>query len=410
MAEDLNNQQLTGIDENSPVSINTDRKMTYQHFGKLAAKNMNSNSHNLDSSLDNIYERFLNEQKLDENGVKQRVKQLRDETLIKKNQTELVKADLFSQTQLKEEKEDRLEELEIDKIKLKDGETPATDYLSFAIGAFITVLLTLYLFVFYSSSGYSAFYGVKQGSLGFINPNVFAEAKNRGGGVIALIILFPVIFLGMGFLIHDALEKGKYWLIGGLLFFTLITDGIIGYKISQAIHVNEFNAGLTNDLWKFNLIYSDVNFYLVLVLGFVVYIIWGVLLHYVLNKNHELQPDKALEIRLENLNRKISEQRLNLSEILGKINVLNSHLVTLANEIADKEKDTIGYENGAVPVNTSLLQASVGEFMMGWYSYTNLMFPVDANKRTQEAGEKQREWLDKKIQSLNVKDNNGAIL
>lgn len=409
MIEDKNNQQSINVDGSNPGIVSNDRKVTYQHFGKIAARNMNSNARNLDSSLDNIYERFLNEQKLDENGVKQRIRQLRDEVLLKRNQIETIKADLFSNEQIKEDNENRLEELEIDKIKLKDGEAPAADYLSFVIGVFISVLLTLYLFVFYSSSGYSAFYGVKQGSLGFINPNVFADAKNKGGGVIALIILFPVIFLGMGFLIHDALEKGKYYIIVGLLFFTLIADGIIGYKISQAIHSNEFNAGLTEEIWRFNMIYTDINFYLVLVLGFVVYIIWGILLHYVLNKNHELQPDKALEIRLENINRKISEQRSTHSDTLGKINILNSQLLTTANEIAEKEKEIIGYENGAVPINISLLQASVGEFMMGWFTYTNLMYPVDASKRTQEAGEKQKEWLDQKIQTLNLRDNNGAV-
>ncbi|MBK7740473.1 MAG: hypothetical protein IPI42_07925 [Saprospiraceae bacterium] len=76
--------------------------------------------------------------------------------------------------------------------------------------------------------------------------------------------------LGLGFLIHDALEKQKYLFITGLLTFTLIVDAIIGYKISQSIHNNEFNAGLTNELWRFDMIYSDINFYLVIALGFVV--------------------------------------------------------------------------------------------------------------------------------------------
>jgi len=400
MTEEQNDQLATSNVENDPPSTTSERKITYQHYGRLAAKNMNSNASNLESSLDNIYERFLNEQKLDESGLKQRIKKLRDELLQKRNQIEVIKATLYSQEQSKEEKEDRVEELEIDKIKLKDGEGPSTDYLSFSIGIVITVLLTLYLFVFYSSSGYSAFYGVKQGSLGFINPDVFSVAKTKGTGVIALIILFPVIFLGMGFLIHDALEKKKYLIISALLFFTLLADGIIGYKISQGIHMNEYNAALTNEIWRFDMIFSDMNFYLVLVLGFVVYIIWGILLHYVLNKNHELQPDKALEIRLDNLNRKISEQRQAISEILGAINISKSQILAINNEIEDKEKDIIGYENDVIPVNVPLLQASVGDFMTGWYSYTNLMFPYEANKRTLEARDKQTEWLDRKIQTL----------
>ncbi|MDZ4667463.1 MAG: hypothetical protein SGJ00_06215 [bacterium] len=76
-----------------------------------------------------------------------------------------------------------------------------------------------------------------------------------------MIILFPVIFLGLGFLIHDALEKQKYFFITGLLSFPLIVDAIIGYKISQSICAKEFNAGLSDQLWQFNMIYSDINFY-----------------------------------------------------------------------------------------------------------------------------------------------------
>jgi uncharacterized coiled-coil protein SlyX len=375
-------------------------KVTYQHYGKVAAKNMNANASNLDSSLDNVYERFLNEQKLDEDGVKQRIRKLREEILQKKNQKEGINSTLVSVGQLKDAVDDRLEQLEIEKVNLKDTEAPATDYLPFVMGIFITILLTCYLFVFYSSSGYSAFYGVKQGSLGFINPNVFSEAKNKGGGVIALIVLFPVIFLGMGFLIHDALSKRKYLFIAGLLVFTLIADAIIGYKIAQGVHNNEFNADLTKEQWEFHMVFSEINFYLVLVLGFVVYMIWGALLHYVLHKHYEMQPDKALEIRLENMERKIAEQRQTLTEHQAKINELKGQLAIIENELSDKEKDAIGYENGVIPINISLLQSSIGEFMMGWFSYTNLMYPVDANKRSLEAREKQKEWLDNKILSL----------
>lgn len=383
-----------------PADTVVDNEISYFHFGKLAAKTTNSNSQLLESSLDNIYDRFLNDQQLTGEGIKNRISKLRAEVTQKRNHRIQANSEIQSQEQFKEDREKRIEELEIERIKIKDGEGPSVDYVPFIIGAFITILLTLYLFVFYSSSGYSAFYGVKQGSLGFINPNVFADAKTKGGGVIALIILFPVIFLGLGFLIHDAIEKKKYVFITLLLVFTLIVDSIIGYKISQAIHTNEFNAGLTNEQWQFKMIYTDMNFYLVLALGFVVYVIWGYLLHYVLNKNKELQPDKALELRIENINRKVSEHRQALAEIVSKINSLKAQIETLENEISEKEKDIIGYENGVVPVNTSMLKASIGDFMNGWFAYTTMMYPKNANKRNQEATEKQNLWLNKKLESL----------
>jgi predicted RNase H-like nuclease (RuvC/YqgF family) len=148
------------------------------------------------------------------------------------------------------------------------------------------------------------------------------------------------------------------------------------------------------------MIYSDINFYLFLALGFVVYVIWGFLLHYVLHKSRELQPDKAAELRLENLNRKIGEQREELGAIVSKLNNLKSQISTLENEINDKQQDVIGYENGVIPVNISMLKSSIGDFMNGWFAYTVMMYPKNANKRNQEATEKQNEWLTKKLESL----------
>lgn len=398
MDDNLNEEKLPSFDQN--IDTNYGNETTYMHLGRLSAQARKSNALLIEPALEEVYHRFISDEEMTEDGRKDRIQRLKGEITQKKNLKIQAQSELNTQNKFKDDKENVIEELEIERIKVKDGEPPAIDYIPFVIGIFITILLTFYLFVFYSSSGYSAFYGIKQGSLGFINPNVFSEAKTKGGGVIALIVLFPVIFLGLGFLIHDALEKKKYGFISLLLIFTLITDSFIGYKISQGIHTNEFNAGITNEQWRFSMIYNDINFYLVIALGFVVYVIWGFLLHYVLNKNKEMQPDKAIELRLDNLTRKITDKRVELSVIVAKINDLTAQIATLENEISGKEEDVNGYENGVNPVDISRLKSSIGKFMGGWFAYTALMFPRDANKRNQEAHEKQITWLTNKLESL----------
>ena len=390
-------------DTNPTENIENDNKgyeISYLHMGKVTAKNSNSNPNVIEAALANVYQRFLNDQKLDEQGIKDRISRLKAEVLQKKNQIDQLKGDLNSSEHLKEKQENRIEELEIDKIKAKDSEIPSSEYIPYIIGIFITVLLTLYLIVFYSSTGYSAFYGVKSGSIGFINPNVFMDAKNKGGGVTALIILFPIIFIGLGFLIHDSLERKKYLMISLLLFFTLLVDSMIGYKITQAIYNNDFEAGKVNDPWKLNMIYYDVNFYIILSMGFVVYVIWGVLLNYVLNKSKELQPDKAMELRIENLNKKINDCRENLTEIVLKINTTRAQISTLDNQISDQEKEIIGYEGNVIPVSIPLLKSVVGEFMTGWFSFTTMMSPNNHLKKNEEASRVQQFWIDRKIQEL----------
>lgn len=395
----------------SKETHNNNEKITYTLFGFRSAEKSKSNPDAIEGYLDRVYEKFLEEQKLDEQGLKDRISKLRAEVLQDKARKNDTLAEISSLKKEKEHKEKEIEELEIEKIDIKNGEGETGETIPFVIGAFITLLLTMYLFVFYSSSGYSAFYGIKQGSLGFINPNVFADATNKGGGVIALIILFPVIFLGLGFLIHDSIEKNKklvsegksnsYMVIIALLFITLIADAFIGYKISEGVHTNDFNAGRSDELWKFSMIFSDINFYLVLILGFVVYVIWGFLLNYVLSHPYLKTESEKVKLLVENINKRINEQREELSTMISKIHKCESDIITAESKIQQKEKDVIGYENGVIPINLSSLKGSIGEFLGGWQNYTHGNFLESyAKPLIDDAIRNQTIWLNNKITSL----------
>jgi hypothetical protein len=402
---------------NGQTQITEDNeKITTNQLGFRSASKSQSNPEAIEGYLEIVYDKFLEDQKLDEKGLKDRIAKLKAEVQQEKARKQDVIAEINANKRSKEDKEKEIEELEIEKIDIRNGESETGDTTPFIIGAFITFLLTLYLFVFYSSSGYSAFYGIKPGSLGFINPNVFADATNKGGGVISLIILFPVIFLGLGFLIHDSLEKNKkldkenkpkqYFVITVLLFITFIADAFIGYKISEGVHTNEFNAGRTDELWRFKMIFSDINFYLVLILGFVVYVIWGFLLHYVLSHPYLKTESEKIKLMIENVNNRISEKRMELSDIIAKIHRLESDIVTQESKVEQKQKDIIGYENGVIPINVSSLKGSVGEFMGGWQQYTHGNFSAaKAANLIESAIKNQNSWINKKLESLNLSIN-----
>ena len=396
----LNGQTLSAIDH---------EKITYTQLGFRSAQKSQSKPEAIDNYLEIVYDKFLEDQKLDEQGLKDRIAKLKAEVQQEKAKKQETIADINANKRNKDDKEKEIEELELEKIDIRNGDGETGDTTPFVIGAFITLLLTLYLFVFYSSSGYSAFYGIKPGSLGFINPNVFADATNKGGGVIALIILFPVIFLGLGFLIHDALEKIKAGknktsaivTILVLLVITFIADAFIGYKISEGVHNNEFNAGRTDELWKFNMIFSDINFYLVLILGFVVYVIWGFLLNYVLSHSYLKTESEKIKLMIENVNNRITEKRKELSGIIAKIHKLESDIVTIDNKVEEKQKDIIGYENGVVPINIASLKGSIGEFMGGWQNYTHGNFSQPkATELIENSIKNQSAWLNNKLESL----------
>lgn len=247
------------------IDAQNSERITYTQLGFRSAQKSQSHPESIEGYLAIVYDKFLADQKLDEKGIRDKISKLRGEVQQEKARRQELLAEVNAQKRNREDKEKEVEELGLEKIEIRNGEGETGNTTSFVIGAFITILLTLYLFVFYSSSGYSAFYGIKQGSIGFINPNVFTDAINRGGGVFALIVFFPVIFLGLGFLIHDSLENNKkriaakkprrFGLIITLLIITLIADAFIGYKIAEGLHRNDFNAGRTDELWKFELIF-----------------------------------------------------------------------------------------------------------------------------------------------------------
>ncbi|SNB30994.1 membrane hypothetical protein [Flavobacterium psychrophilum] len=400
-------EELTQNLKNSKVE---NEKLNFNQYGFKSASKVLSNSDSLEGFLDNVYDSFLNEQKIDEQGLKDRISKLKAEVQQERVSKNDSIAEISSSKRQKEDKEKEIEELEIEKIEIKNDGGETSDTMPFVIGAFITLLLTMYLFVFYSSSGYSAFYGIKQGSLGFINPNVFSDAINRGGGVIALIVLFPVIFLGLGFLIHDSLETNKklvlekkpktFSVIITLLFITLIADMFIGYKISEGVHTNVFNSGGTDKMWEFSMIFSDINFYLVIVLGFVVYVIWGFLLNYVLSHPYLKTENQRVKLIIENLNNRINEKRNELSTIISRIHRKEGDVESSESKILDKENDIIGYQNGVIPVNVPLLKASVGEFMGGWESFTNGYYGNNIANLLVDSNKEKENWLQNKLTNL----------
>lgn len=365
--------------------------------------------------LGTVYGAFLKQERLDEEGRQMRVKQLKKEIELEENKQNEITADIDSKTNWVEEKREKIQELELDRIDLRKGDSDnesTSEVPPFIIASFITLLLTLYLFLFYSSTGFSVFYGIENGMDGFINSDVFSMARDKGMGALIFVILFPVVFLAVGFALHTSLEKNKklkkqkkrpkYLGIVMIFFITLIADSIIGYKISEGVHNNAVNMGLTRKSWKFEMIYSDINFYLVLILGFVVYVVWGVLLNYVLSHPYLKSYSEKTKLLLENLEERIQNERNDLQQIADAIHQLEGRLKNTLNKISHNRDLIRGYEANVVPVDTAQLRSSVSKFMGGYQTYIShhLEDASQAKKHIEEALKIQENWLNNKISSL----------
>lgn len=359
-----------------------DTRITYQEYGKKAAQNASANPEHLPDCLDVLYAQIVEEAKLDDTSRKKKIESLRKEIEDLEKQKHKLAAQQSSLDEDVKHYEKNIEDIQNDKGH--------TNYLPFIIGGTIVLFLTFYLWSFYAAAGYAALNGVRSGTQGFAGVfSALSTVFNKGGFLAIITVLFPVLFLTVGFLIHPALERKSYLGVGFLLLFTFSVDAIIGYKISQAIHDNAFNAALTNDLWKFNMVFHDVNFYLVLAAGFAGYVAWGVLLHYTLHKWTEIQPDS----RIEKLRKAIKKAKADIQEAIAELKACDTSL-------DKKEKELNDYLEGKVVIDITNLRSYIGQFMGGWNAYTNLMHSTNADMLISRANVKKEEWLTKKISSL----------
>jgi hypothetical protein len=206
------------------------------------------------------------------------------------------------ETQLIPGKKARIEELKKEIIDIRKNPEHYTGIhvgkAGFYIGVFILSLLSIYLFIFYSSASYSAFFKEFKVDDIVITKAIFdANAIGNGlkDGITELIFLLtiPFVFIGLGFLIHKFQEaKGftKYFKIAALLIVTFFFDAIIAYEITEKVYNIKRDNDLTGSLPEYSagLAFGNVGFWLVIFAGFVVYLIWGFVFDFVMEAHAKL--------------------------------------------------------------------------------------------------------------------------
>jgi hypothetical protein len=202
----------------------------------------------------------------------------------------------------------------------------------FTIGAVILIFLTIYLFIFYSSASYSAFFKeFSLNSIGVANSIFDAQALSKalGDGVteLGLILTIPFVFLGLGYLIHKFQEE-KNWKrfpkILMLIFVTFIFDAILAYEITGKIYNIKAENSFDNlPEYTIAMAFESVNFWLIIFAGFIVYLIWGLVFDFVMEAYARL--DKiAILIRAKQEEIKLRES--SIAKLEDEINKLREPL------------------------------------------------------------------------------------
>jgi hypothetical protein len=210
--------------------------------------------------------------------------------------------------------------------------------LKFTINVFLLAMLSVYLFFFYISAAYKALYvdfegiaeSISEGAgVGSIMPGAYelAEAIQYN----YLLFLVPFVFYSFGWAFHILLElkgKSKYVFLSALILVTFMVDFLLAFIIHNNTESAKELMGLGSTHWT-----SSSTFYIILFLGFLVYIIWSILFDSMLREwdkkqitnnlkkiiNHHEKDIKKLEkglINVESIKKRIEDYREDVSTIM----------------------------------------------------------------------------------------------
>lgn len=249
--------------------------------------------------------------------------------------------------------------LDLKEKKDDDPETAKNDTFStfkFSINLFILIMLTGYLFFFYVSAAYKALYvdfeaiadNIAQGiGTGSIMPGPYE--LNEAISYNFLLFLVPFIFYAFGWAFHVILEmshKTKYVFLGLLIAVTFTVDFLLAMIIHNNTEMAKELMGLSTVNWSIS-----STFYIILFLGFLVYIIWSILLDSMLKEWDKGQIPRNIKKILKHLMKDI----INLEEKKTSNKTISDKIHMLREDI-----NTVMYGN---------LQRYIDQFSTGWISY-----------------------------------------
>lgn len=388
-SEDLVKVEQEEISEES-------RKRTYHEVGfRDSTRNM-GHAQTLAVCLEAIYAKFENEEKelkhkQDELKKPYSEEQDRKQSEIKGFQ---VAIDNASET-IKQNKEktskvkDGIKELKFEitdiphnpnqyGIEAKKGASS-----KFWIGLIVLIPLTVYLFMFYASVVYSAMEKVfTYEDQRWYVPDALVKGWNDGFQAFATIVFAPFIFIGLGYLIHMFYQKksiASYIKLSGIIILTLLFDVLLAFFVEKKLW--ELNVTDEEAKFGFNEAIQSQEFWLIIFLGFIAYLIWGFIFDFVMEEHKEKDKIKN-EIRKRHEQIVIHKEQI--KEYSDGVDEQNENIRTIKEQIA-KIKGRIEelqcIIDGTI-IPTKEYKLYVSEYMQGWLTFMNEKLTVAQNERS----------------------------
>lgn len=382
---------------NNIVSVNTspDNKIqdeTYKNYGIRICGKVTASLNVLNPFLLSVYNGEKQRQISDKELQEQRKNQLSNDLVQKNGQISIEETKKDALTGKIQGHQDEIESLsaELLEAKGKNGQINKMARVKLWSGCIILPILTIYLFIFYSSTFYSAFFknflasylsGLDQSDIGvgaaMFDPQALPNALQNGLGELVFIICAPIIFMGLGYCLHYFMMSKSFTRFikaGSILFITLIFDCILAYLIGEKLY-DVKTMTLYDDMPPFSLSLAlvDANFWAVIFCGFIVYIIWGIVFDMVLTAYEDLRSNKY---EIEKIKHTIDEQKTAIIEDNKKLNETNLVIDKLNAEKAALEQAL----SQNVFFDLHIIKLAISDFFAGWMTMMNVLNTSNKNQ------------------------------
>jgi len=232
----------------------------------------------------------------------------------------------------------------------------------------------VYLYLFYVSAIHSALFRNIAGEVANANNDNIGQLLNNVFSVAAfkefnLHWFAPVIFFIFALILHFSLElRNRYvkWpVVGMVVFFVLVADGMLAYCIENNNHTLSKLMGLSDGSWIF---YKSFVFYLVLFFGFFTSMGWSLILHMLAGEFEAINPERKAEEEIQGIEK-------NLKQLYVAKGNANTSRIECQHSVSALEQTIESLEASKSNVHYSLvnLEKNIDDFYNGWLSYLNGM-------------------------------------
>lgn len=354
-------------------------RITYYQTGYGASKKASGEPstlriglHNLYNSFENLCRKQLNEQQLLKQPYVEQ--QERERTDLKKRET--------ARTIYVEQIKGIDSAIDLHKFEMVDVKGDPAKYgidsdkrpkAQFYIGLFLLLPITIYLFVFYISASYSAFFKDFETdtlSAAIFDADALGKAINDGWLEAVFVGTIPFVFMGLGYLVHMFLKIkgwGGYVKVAALFILTFIFDVILAYLIDKKIFLYDATLGQT---FTPNDAVQSVNFWGIIFAGFVVYIIWGLVFDFVMKEHENVDKIKGF---IRNKKESIKNAIVKRTDLRTQVETVQQEITAINGRISELQSKIDGF---IFPVKEYLHYHY--QYVEGWYQAINseLQFPI----------------------------------